>query len=300
MPGVRRRAAAGEPDALGHLRLVRARPGPGGDLGRRAGEIDVDHRARFRLAKLRLQRAQRRVDPGGGRCFVIQVALDPPGHPRRTQRCETVVEHAAGLAELRVGAIAQCQYRIAHAVEARRIVGHQRGVKVDRALRRVALAPGAGDHQQVLRACHLRRRGVRHVEHPCGEPELAGRLSRCIGQRLGVAGVGPEQDGERRPTRRRGGGGRLWCVRRLVAGEEAGEPGSLLGFGARDDAVQRDDLLGRERRGLRQHGVLLRATARCPGRRRAAAAVPPPGRSRSASARAMGWWRRRARPPPAW
>ena len=172
------------------------------------------------------------VDPGGGRRLVVQVALDPLGHPRGAQRGEAFVEQPAGLAELRVGAVAQRQHGIAHAVEARRIVGHQRGVEVDRALRRIALAPGAGDHQQVLRAGHLRRRGIRHVEHPCGEAQLAGRLARRIGQRLGVAGFGAEQDRERRPARRRRGGGRLRRVRRLIAGEKAAQPGPLLGVGA--------------------------------------------------------------------
>ena len=264
VPGVRGRAAAGEPDALGDLRLERPRPAPGGDLRRRAGEIDVDHRARLRLAELRLQRAQRAVDPGGSRRLVVQVALDPLGDPRRPQRGEAFVEQPAGLAEPGVGAIAQRQHGVAHAIEARRIVGHQRGVEIDRALRRIALAPGAGDHQQVLRAGHLRRRGIRHVEHPRRKAQLAGGLARRIRQRLGVAGLGPEQNGERRAPRRRCRRGRLRRVRRLIAGEEAAQPGPLLGVGAGDDAVQRDDLFGRERRGLRQHGVLLRAAASAP------------------------------------
>ncbi len=194
----------------------------------------------------------------GGRRLVVEVAFDPLGDPRRPQRGEAFVEQPTGFAELRVGAVAQRQHGVAHALEARRIVGHQRRMEIDGALRRIALAPGAGDHQQVLRAGDLRGRGIRHVQHARGEAQLAGRLARRLGQRLGIAGLGGEQDGERRPACRRRSRCGLRRGRRLIAGEEAAQPGPLLGAGARDDAVQRDDLFRREGRGLRQHGVLLR------------------------------------------
>ena len=278
MPGIGRGPAAREADTLGHLCFERPRAAPRGYTGSGTREIYMNDRAGLRLTQLGLQSAKRCVDPSSRRRLVVQIALDPLRHARRTQRGEAFVEHPAGLAELCVGAIAQRQYRITQAFKARRIVGHQRGEEIDRALRRVALAPRAGDHQQVLRAGDLRRGGIRHVKHPRGEAELAGSLARGIGQRLGVTGLGGEQDGQRCPSRRRCRGGRLWCGCRLIPGEEPAQPSPLLGVRPRDDLVQLGDLIRRKWRGLRQHGVLLQPAAQCPARRRAAAAARRPGR----------------------
>ena len=312
VPGLRHRPAAAEPDPLGDLRLERTRPAIGPGLGRRAGEIDMDDRAFLRLAQLGSQLRQCPVDPGVGRRLVIEVAFDAVGYAHCPQGGEAFVEHPAGLAELRVGAVAECQHRIAHAVEARRVIGHQRRVEIDRALRRIALTPGAGNHQQVLRACDLGGRRIRHVKRSSGEAKLAGGLASGIGERLGIAGLGGEQNGQRCPARRRREGSGLRCRRCLVAGEEATQPGPLLCVGRRHDAVERGDLVGREGGAVWQHrqawhGPLPQVlslkpsrgempacstSARCPATRRSGAAGRQPAQRRSASVHPVEGWRR--------
>ena len=255
MPRLGRRAAAAELDAFGDFGLERTRPAVGAGLGRRAGEVHMDDRGfRVLIAKLGLQVRQGPADPRIRRRLVVEVAVDPIGHPRRAKGGKAFVEQPAGLAELRIGAVAQRQHGIAHAVEARCIGSHQRGMEVDRPLRRIALAPGAGDHQQVLHAGELRGRGIRHVEHARGEAEFPRRLAGDIGERFGVAGFRAEQDGERCATGRRRGGSRLRSGRGLVARQEAAQPGPLFDAGRGHDPVERGDLIGREGRGLGQHG----------------------------------------------
>ena len=250
VPGVRRRTAAGQPHFLGDVRLEGPRPRR--SLGG-TRKIDVDDRgAGFGLDRRRGQLFQRAVDPARGRGLVIQVALDAVGDPCATQRRQPFVEAAAGLAELRIGAVAQAQHGVAHRVEAGRVVGEQSVVEIDGALRRVALAPGAGDHQQVLGRRGLRRGHVGHVHHLGGKAQTRGGLAGLRRQRLGVAGFGAEQDRQRHLAGRRRGWSRLRRVGCLQASQETRQPGPLFGGGHRDDAVQRGNMLLLERRSFRQ------------------------------------------------
>ncbi len=298
MPRVRGGTTAAQSDAFGDLRLERLRPAITGGLRARASEVHMNDRARLRLAQLRAQLPQRAIDPRSRRSLVIQVAFDPLRHPRRAERCKPFIEQPPGLAELRIGAIAQCQHRIPHALETRRIIRHQRCVEVDRALRRIALAPGAGDHQQVLRAGDLVRRRIGHVQHARGKPQLAGCLARRISQCLGIAGLGREQNGQRCAACRRCRRGRLRHGRRLIAREEPAQPVSLFGRAAGHDSVQRDNLVGRKRRCFRQHDVLPRVEAR-PATPQSADAGRQLGRSRSASAHGVECRQRQSPHPPA-
>ena len=53
------------------------------------------------------------------------------------------------LAKVDVARVAEREHGKAHAIEARRVLGHERLVELGGALGRVALAPGARDHQEV-------------------------------------------------------------------------------------------------------------------------------------------------------
>ena len=215
-------------------------------------EIDVDH-AVLRGFVLAAQLGQRRAEPGGGGLVVVEVALQQRRRPRAAQGGEALVEAMADLAELGVGPVAQGQHGEARALEARGVLAHEGRVEAGRALRRLALAPGADDRNEVLGAGEVGGRGLGGVEHAGGEAQAGGVLLGLGGERLGVAGLGGEQDGQRLlgRRRRRGGGDR---VGRLDAGEEAAEPAPLHGGGAGDHAVQHGDGVGGERRVVWQPG----------------------------------------------
>ena len=193
--------------------------------------------------------------------FEIHVAVDPLGDAGAAEGRQTLIDAPPGLAELRIGAVAQRQHGEAGLFETRRVLGHQGFVEIDGALRRVALAPGGGDHQQVLGRSGLGGRDIGHVQHLRREAEPGGNLADLAGQRLGIARLGAEQDGQRRPFGRRcsRGGGRTGGGR-LQPRQIAGQPGALLRRGDGDDAVQRGDLVLGERGGVGQqeggwHGV---------------------------------------------
>ncbi len=86
------------------------------------------------------------------------------------------------------------------------------------------------------------------------ETVLLGELLRPHGERFGVAAFACVKDRQRlaRLGGRRRLGLRATGLRRLEAGEEAGEPGTLLRRRARDDAVERINVFRRERCVLRK------------------------------------------------
>src|SRR5689334_17147772 len=118
MPGVGRGAAARQPDALADLRFERPRPAPAGNPCCRTREIDMDDGTSLRFTNLGLQHPESAIDPGTGRCLVVQVAFDPLSNALRAQGSKALIEQPAGLAELRICAIAQRQHSIAHVLEA--------------------------------------------------------------------------------------------------------------------------------------------------------------------------------------
>ncbi len=218
------------------------------------GEVDLDDPA-IRLGAQAVQLAelsQERLGPGRCRRLVVEVALDPGCHPRGAQGRKAFVESAAGGAEIDVAGITQRQHREADAIQLRRVLSHECLVERGGALRRVALAPGAGEHQEVLVLGEIGGRDVGHVEQLGVEALLAGRLLGRGRQLLGIAGFGAVEQGERhfglgrcrRAWRRTG--------RREIAGQKARQPLALLGAGGRHDRIQRPDLLGRKRRGIGQ------------------------------------------------
>ena len=252
------RATAVEIDALGDL--GRERIGFGVERSRRGrGEVDVDDvaaqndRCRVRLGAPG-QLLERAARPGRRRPVIVQVAIDPRRDALAAQRLETQIDAPPDLAEVDVAGIAEREHGKAHAIEARRVLGHERGIELGGALGRIALAPGARDHQEVALVRDLRRADLGHVEQLCGEALLARGLLEVGADALGIAQFGGVEDGERDPGAGRGGrrGERRAGGRGMVAGEKAAEPLPLLDVGARHDRIQRLDVLGRERRAVRE------------------------------------------------
>ena len=230
------------------LSLERTCASPG--VCRAAGEIDMDDRGVLDrgVTGVLADLVQARIDPAARRHFEIQIAFDPIDDASATQRGEALIDAAANLTVLRVSAITQREHREPCLLKARRIVRHQGFIKIDRALRRIALAPGAGDQQQVRDLGHLRGGCVGHVDDFHREPQFGGGFTRAPGQSLGVTRFGAEQNGQRCARFRRGGGDSLLrCVGCLNAGQESGQPRTLLGGRGREYAVQRRDFVGTKR-----------------------------------------------------
>ena len=131
--------------------------------------------------------------PGAGRRFEVQIAFDPIDDARATESSEPLIHAAADLTELRVGTVAQSEHREPGFLKPRCVVGEQRLIKVDGALRWIALAPGAGNQQQVRFFGELRWGGVGHVDDLDRESEFRRRLACACRQRLGIAGLVPNK-----------------------------------------------------------------------------------------------------------
>src|SRR5438876_762229 len=86
----------------------------------------------------------------------VVTSRDAIGRALSAERCQPRVDRLADCAELGIGGVAECQHAELHAVEPRRFFAHQLGIGVDRARRRLALAPGRRDHHETadLREIH--------------------------------------------------------------------------------------------------------------------------------------------------
>ena len=161
--------------------------------GRRGREIDVDDLAARGGPGLRLgcrdpgQLLERTAGPLAGLAFVVEIAVDARGDAHRAQLLEARVDPLADLAEVDVARIAERQHGKAQPVETRRVLGHQRLIEIDRPLGRIALAPGAGDHQQLAGLGEIGRGHLGHVEQPGREALLGRDLPRVGRDALGVA-----------------------------------------------------------------------------------------------------------------
>ena len=236
-----------------------------------------------------LQNAQCAVDPAGCRSLVVEVAFDALGDPRPTERGEAFVEQPAGLAELRVGTVAQRQHRVAHV---RRDAAHRRPsarrrsrsrAAADRPRPRCWRSPAGSAAPATCAGVASAMSSTR-----AAKPSLPAALRAASASASALPDSVANRMVSGAAACRRSGGGGLRRGGRLIAGEEATQPGSLLGAAPGDDAVQRDDLFGREGRGFRQHDVLSPATIGCVPGARAAAAARRPVRRRSVSAHALG------------
>ena len=194
-----RRDLADERVVGGELRLVVV-----GGVADTTLEVDVHDRGGAGGVRRR-QFAQRLLGPLGRLLGVVEVEVDAREGARAAQRRETLVDRLAGGAELRVGGVAERQHGKAHAFDARRSLAHQRGVEVDGAARRIAFAPGRGEHDQVLGLRQHGKVGIGNVDDLGVEAMLLGELLGAHGQGFGVAAFAGIENGQRLARLRRRG-----------------------------------------------------------------------------------------------
>ena len=201
MPGLARRARAVQVDQRrdfsgkrifrGELRLVIIR-----GVADTTFEVDVHHRGVAGSVRRR-QFAQRLLGPLGRLLGVVEVEVDAIEGARAAQRGETLVDRLTCGAELRVGGVPEGEDGKAHAFDAWRSIAHQRGVEVDGAARRIAFAPGGGEHDQVLGLRQHGKVGVGEVDDLGIEAMLLGELLGAHGQGFGVAAFAGIENGQR-------------------------------------------------------------------------------------------------------
>src|SRR5262249_53992888 len=91
------------------------------------------------------------ANPAGGWFRKIEIAIHAIGSAFAAERGEPFIDLFADRAELGVGGISQRQHTELDAIEARRALTHQFIVGTYSAPRRLAFAPGRGNHNQALR-----------------------------------------------------------------------------------------------------------------------------------------------------
>ena len=182
---------------VGKLRLVII------ELNRCAAEIDMHDGAASRRCFRRGQLGERAFGPFGRLLGIIEIEVDAIGSARGTQLFEPRVDRLTDPAEIGIGRVAECQDRETHAVEARRLIAHQRLIEIDGAGWRVALAPRCGVDDKVFRLGEERHVGVRHIEDFGVETVLLSDFLRLVGERFGVAAFAGIKDRQRCPRFRR-------------------------------------------------------------------------------------------------
>src|SRR5690606_30214700 len=170
------------------------------------------------------------VEPGGEGGFVVGVAVGAVVDAGAAVFGDGGVEVFGALVEEGVVGVAESADGVAHAGEGGRAV-EQGGVQGLGVVRRFAVAVGAGGGEHVVGGGGVLGGGCGHGEEGGGEAALAGFLGGLFGEALGGAGLGAPEDGERGELGggRCGTGGGGGTTAAKHAGEEAVEPGALLG-----------------------------------------------------------------------
>src|SRR6185312_11169148 len=216
-----------------------------------ATEIDLDDTA---AGIRRGQHLHRIADPARGRLGEIEIEIDAVDDALAAKGREALVDLLADQAKLRIGRVAQRQHTELDTVEARRTLAHQLVVGPHGARRRIALAPGGGDENELLGGGERRKIEIRHINDGWLEAVLARRLGNVAGELFRISGLARIHNGQRlrRPRRRRRLQRRVRAARGGVeARQESGEPGPLDRRRGADHAIEEIDLLLGERRGLR-------------------------------------------------
>ena len=198
MDGLLVRARGIEIDMLGDLGLDNVGARRRGGL---AAEIDLDHAA---AGIRRGQHFHRIADPARRRFREIEIAIDAVDDALAAEGCEPFVDLLADRAEFRIGRVAERQHAELDAVEARRALAHQFVVGAHGARRRIALAPGGGDENELLGGGERRKIEIRHVDDGRLEAVLARRLGDVAGELFRISGLARINNGQRlrRPRRR--------------------------------------------------------------------------------------------------
>ena len=185
-----------------------------------------------------------------GKRIQIHVAVGACAQPGAAKGGQTCIECVTEGAEVPVAGIAERQHREAHVVEARRIRTVQLRPQRLCGIRGIAVAIGAGDHQQRAGTSQRSRRRLGGVDHARCEAARARMFGGLARQRLRGAGLGREHHRQRTGRHRRG---------RLLLGRSEFRPAEH----ARQVAVQPDPLRDIERRLLRH--MIERRVLKCHG-----------------------------------
>ena len=140
--------------------------------------------------------------PGGVIVVVVHVTGDQWRGARGAQLFQARIEFARDPVEMRVAAVSETADAVVERRrQRRRVRGHQRGVKTPGIIGRFALTAGGCDDQQMLHGGQIGRRYRIQFGDTRVEAARFCKLAQVLGQRLSRAGLGSEQNAERRLVR---------------------------------------------------------------------------------------------------
>ncbi len=188
--------------------------------------------------------------PASGRIVIVDIAIDARAQAGRAELLEAAVDALPGLAIFLVGRIPEREHGEADAVQLRRARTLQELEEADGRLRRIALAIGADDEQDVLLVLELADLVVGQVGD-LGSKPLRGR-GRCerLRQVAAVAGLGAVEDRQRAALRRddrRDLAAARAQQARVESGEIAADPARLFGRQRAGEAFDELPLVERQR-----------------------------------------------------
>ena len=144
---------------------------------------------------------ERVVGPGLRELLEVDVAIDARQQALGAELGETLVDDAAGFAELRIAGVAEREHRVLQLGQLRRTLGAEEFVQPARFIRRIAVAVRADDDVQQLFLGDLARLVVAGLDHARLHAERLHRGQQLLGNLAAVAGVRSGDDGERRQRR---------------------------------------------------------------------------------------------------
>ncbi len=162
------------------------------------------------LAVIAREQSQRGGDPCGGGIVVIDIAIDARQKARCAELLEAPVEPLARLAELFIGRIAKRQHAETQTRKGWSLAAFEEFEEVHSRLRRVALAIGAGDEEEVLLLPQPARLVLAHVGDRGVKAKSLRLNGRGAGQSRAIARLGSVKNGQRAGPR--------GCDWRLAAG----------------------------------------------------------------------------------
>ncbi len=189
--------------------------------------------------------------PRRGVVLVVDVAVDAIHDPGGAELLEPLVDLLAGRAVVLVGRVAEGEHGEADVRQLRGLAALEELEEADRGRRRVALAVGRGDHDQVLRVLQQARLVVGHVRHRRLDADALRGLGQLARDLAAVAGVGAVEHRQRARGRRgdrHGDLGRHQAVAVPVGVAVARRCGNPAGGHAREVAAEPDRLVAVEGR----------------------------------------------------
>ena len=135
-------------------------------------------------------------EPGVECRFVIDVAIDAVIDADRSEFGETAVEVFPHFAEVLVAGVAESADRVAQSGDLRHRVAHETLVVTDSGIRRVALAPGADDDEEILDLHEIGWFRVGHVGDGDFEVMFRGSFGDGGGELFTVPRLGSVENGE--------------------------------------------------------------------------------------------------------